>query len=93
MARSATIIHVSLSGNDRWSGRLESPDARRRNGPLATPGRALAIARRLSRAGQVQVVVHDGFYELDQTLVRRPTVVSGGRRRPGLGQCSVAAGV
>ncbi len=82
-----TQLHLSPTGSDRGDG-----SARR---PFATPKRAQVAARKA--AGTVQIVVHDGTYELAETLVFTPAdsgqrlsaaagarpVFSGGRRLAG----------
>ncbi|MFZ4484216.1 MAG: right-handed parallel beta-helix repeat-containing protein [Chthoniobacterales bacterium] len=82
-----TKLHLSPSGDDRGDGSLERP--------FATPHRAQKEARKAS--GTVQVIVHDGIYELNRPLVFTPPdngqrwsaapgaapVLSGGRRLTG----------
>lgn len=88
--------HVSLHGNDAWSGGLAQPNAAATDGPLAT----LAAARDRSRgqAGQPRrILLGSGSFYLDQALeLAAPdalltiegagigkTVVYGGRRLQG----------
>jgi parallel beta-helix repeat protein len=53
-------------GNDRWSGRLSQPSPDGRDGPFATPARALAAAK---GSGQATVRLHGGTYRLTAPLV------------------------
>ncbi len=59
-------FYVSPTGNDRWSGRLSQPSADGRDGPFATPARALAAAK---GSGPVTVRLHGGTYRLTAPLV------------------------
>ncbi|MBY6262890.1 right-handed parallel beta-helix repeat-containing protein [Azospirillum sp. 412522] len=61
-----TTFYVSPSGNDRWSGRLSQPSADGRDGPFATPARALAAAK---GSGPATVRLHGGTYRLTAPLV------------------------
>lgn len=61
-----TTFYVSPSGNDRWSGRLAQPSADGRDGPFATPARALAAAK---GSGPATVRLHGGTYRLTAPLV------------------------
>lgn len=61
-----TTFYVSPMGNDRWSGRLSQPSADGRDGPFATPARALAAAK---GSGQATVRLHGGTYRLTAPLV------------------------
>ena len=60
------VLHVSPSGSDAWSGRIDQPSADRADGPLATLAGARDALRRLRAAGRaagpVRVVVADGTY-------------------------------
>src|SRR5437016_9951912 len=42
-----SVFFVATNGNDRWSGRLPSPNPSRTDGPLATLPRALKAVRDL----------------------------------------------
>jgi hypothetical protein len=70
------VLHVSPAGDDRWSGLRAEPDARRVDGPLATPQRARDVLRERRRAGDLQrgaeVRVHGGRYRLAEPLVFTP---------------------
>ena len=63
---------VSPSGNDRWSGRLAAPNARKSDGPFGTVAAAQRAIRRLK--GQkpldrpVRVYLRGGRYELEVPL-------------------------
>jgi len=58
--------YVSPQGSDRWSGRLADPAADGRDGPFATPARALEEAR---RGGPKTIRLRGGTYRLGATLV------------------------
>ncbi len=62
-------FYVAPNGNDEWSGRLPTPNARRTDGPFATLHRARDAIRELKRQGKfpkngVIVEVRGGVYEL-----------------------------
>ncbi len=63
---------VSLEGDDSWSGRLDSPNTERNDGPFATLGRARDAIRELKYAGgftsPVDVFVREGTYYLEGPL-------------------------
>ena len=61
-----STFYVSPNGNDRWSGRLSQPSADGRDGPFATPARALAAAK---GSGPATVRLHGGTYRLTAPLV------------------------
>ena len=67
-------IHVATTGDDSWSGALESPTRDGSDGPFATLVRARNEIRTLRASGRlsfgvgVDVVVHDGTYRLDSTF-------------------------
>lgn len=65
-AAAEASFHVSPAGNDRWSGRLAQPSADGRDGPFATPGRALGAAK---GNGPATVRLHGGTYRLTAPLV------------------------
>lgn len=65
-AAAETTFYVSPTGNDRWSGRLPQPSADGRDGPFATPARALAAAK---GSGPATVRLHGGTYRLTAPLV------------------------
>jgi hypothetical protein len=65
-AAAETTFYVSPTGNDRWSGRLPQPSADGRDGPFATPARALAAAK---GGGPATVRLHGGTYRLTAPLV------------------------
>ncbi len=71
----ATELYVAADGNDRWSGRLASPNADRTDGPLATIEGARDAVRQLNRDGlrePVRVLVRTGVYRLTGPLVLAP---------------------
>ncbi|MFN3422683.1 MAG: right-handed parallel beta-helix repeat-containing protein, partial [Armatimonadota bacterium] len=62
-------LYVAPNGNDNWSGRLPTPNAKRADGPFATLHRARDFIRELKRQGKfpkngVIVEVRAGIYEL-----------------------------
>src|SRR4051812_30205192 len=62
------LIHVSVEGNDRWSGRLAQPNQDRSDGPFATLPRARDEVRRERGPHQldgIRVFLHSGVYFLD----------------------------
>ncbi|AWU94558.1 right-handed parallel beta-helix repeat-containing protein [Azospirillum ramasamyi] len=65
-AAAQITFYVSPAGNDRWSGRLSRPSADGRDGPFATPARALAAAK---GSGPATVRLHGGTYRLTAPLV------------------------
>ncbi|PWC82857.1 hypothetical protein TSH100_23135 [Azospirillum sp. TSH100] len=65
-ASAETTFYVSPNGNDRWSGRLSLPSPDGRDGPFATPARALAAAK---GSGPATVRLHGGTYRLTAPLV------------------------
>ena len=73
MTNTGLELHVSLDGNDAWSGTLAAPDAERSDGPLRTFEAAQAAVRRcrtdLQEPAEIRVWVHDGVYELAQPLL------------------------
>ena len=60
---------VAVNGNDSWSGRLRRANAKRTDGPFATPEAACKAARRLGTEQPRRVVVQGGQYFLDRPLV------------------------
>lgn len=60
---------VAVNGNDSWSGRLRRANAKRTDGPFATPEAACKAARRLGTEQSRRVVVQGGQYFLDRPLV------------------------
>lgn len=71
-AAAAMNLYVSTQGRDEWSGRLAAPNARRTDGPFATPARARDAIRTLKQAGgltlPVVVQLRSGTYYLPETL-------------------------
>jgi parallel beta-helix repeat protein len=65
-------IYVSPHGDDRWTGRLATPDRTRGDGPLATLERARDLARALRHQGKIRegvtVEIRAGSYALSRTL-------------------------
>lgn len=74
---SGISFHVSLSGDDSWSGRLPGPDANRKDGPFRTLEAARDGVRRLNEgaglpAGGVSVWVRGGDYNRSTTFALGP---------------------
>ncbi len=63
--------YVSPQGNDRWSGRLADPAPDGRDGPFATPARALEEAL---RGGPKTVRLRAGTYRLKESLALGPAL-------------------
>ncbi len=66
-------LYVSPTGNDAWSGRADTPNAARTDGPLATPLGARNAVRKLKAAGPlprggVTIQLAAGRYELSAPL-------------------------
>lgn len=66
------VFHLSPQGNDNWSGRFARSARNRRDGPWATLAGARDQLRRLRATGKLTgpatVLVHDGVYELGETV-------------------------
>ncbi len=72
----AMVVHVSVRGNDRWSGRLAEPNANHSDGPVATltgARDALRKARSGGAGGSAIVRIGGGMYRMDRPLVLDPT--------------------
>jgi len=71
-----SVIYVSPSGNDGWSGSLPGPNAQKSDGPLATPQKARDAARalkaRMGKTRSIRIALRDGVYFLDQPLTLAP---------------------
>ena len=70
-------LYVATDGNDAWSGRLQTPNAQKSDGPLATVAAAQRAVRKLRgerpRLGRpVVVALRGGFYPLKQPLEFTP---------------------
>jgi hypothetical protein len=66
-------LYVATNGNDHWSGRLRTPNARHTDGPFRTLERARDAIRALQKAGNVsrggiKVEIRGGVYELNRPL-------------------------
>lgn len=78
MARAApgtTRIYVATNGDDRWSGRMATPNAKGANGPFATLQRAQQAVRMLRQSGHrepVTVILRGGTYYLKTPLILTP---------------------
>jgi parallel beta-helix repeat protein len=72
------VIHVAPDGDDRWTGRLDAPDAARRDGPLASLDaardavRTLLVARSGLPHGSITVELRGGRYERATAFVLGP---------------------
>jgi len=64
-------FYVSEEGFDQWSGTLPEPNAEGMDGPFATLERARNAVRNLkrSKSTDILVLVREGSYRLDQTVV------------------------
>lgn len=70
-------FYVAVDGNDRWSGRLQQPNAEKTDGPVATIGRAQLLVRELKvkepqRARPIVVAIRGGTYYLSKTILFEP---------------------
>jgi len=69
-------LYVSPDGNDNWSGRLDTPNESRTDGPLATLAGARDAIRELKRTGALDqpltVWIRDGRYQLTEPVVFGP---------------------
>jgi len=70
-AAEAAGLHVSTQGNDSWSGKPDSPNESRTDGPFATLGAARQAVREMKKAGSlpvggVTVSIAPGEYYLEQ---------------------------
>jgi hypothetical protein len=68
----AVDFHVSIKGNDAWSGALPAPDPDGNDGPFASLARAQQAIRSLKRNGlrePVTVWIRGGTYFLNEPLV------------------------
>ena len=70
LANSADF-YVATDGNDSWSGRLDTPNAAKTDGPFATLERARDAVRDLSKNvnRDVTVFIRGGTYRLTKTVV------------------------
>lgn len=71
------IFHISPEGNDSWSGRHAMPAPDRTDGPWASLSGARDRLREIRSQPEFQnqpvtVLVHDGFFELTETLLFSP---------------------
>jgi hypothetical protein len=76
MATAGPKFYVATGGNDAWSGTVPDPNAKKTDGPFATPARARDAVRALKAAGQlvrpVTVYLRGGTYFLNEPLVLTP---------------------
>jgi parallel beta-helix repeat protein len=70
------VFYVATNGNDSWTGKLDSPNAARTDGPFLTLQRAQKAIRDLKASGPlkapVTIYVRDGRYRLAKPLVFTP---------------------
>lgn len=67
-ARAALAIYVSPSGDDHWSGQLETANAGRTDGPVASLVRARDLIRAEAPHAGAEVVIAGGTYFLDSNV-------------------------
>ena len=66
------IFFVSTDGDDSWSGKLDSPNADKTDGPFATITRARDAIRELKKQSlsePVTVMIRGGKYFLDEPVI------------------------
>lgn len=70
------VFYVATTGNDNWSGKLDTPTRDHADGPFATLERARAAIRQLKAGGDLKqpatVMVRGGKYLLEDTLKLGP---------------------
>ena len=71
---SANIFFVATNGNDAWSGRIETPNRTRTDGPFATLKKAVEISQEKDASGsgtgrRPTIFIRAGIHFLDQPLV------------------------
>ncbi|WP_165224365.1 right-handed parallel beta-helix repeat-containing protein [Aquisphaera insulae] len=70
------IVYVSTDGNNAWTGRRPTPSPDGRDGPVASPRRALELARELRKAGLagegIRIEIRSGTYFLSDPLTLLP---------------------
>jgi TonB family protein len=67
-AADPTIVYVSPSGNDAWSGRLGNANRRHSDGPVATLEHARNLLRALPSGAAKTLVLRSGIYALTAPL-------------------------
>jgi len=68
LAAKPVTIHVSVTGNDAWSGRLASANASRTDGPVASLIAARDTVRRVDASTPATVRLQPGVYQLTAPL-------------------------
>jgi hypothetical protein len=69
----SVTFYIALNGNDAWSGRLPVPNKNGSDGPFASFHRARnAVRKSLSIGSHPAVLIRQGRYRLDSTLVLGP---------------------
>ena len=68
-SREKADFYLATDGNDKWSGRLEAPNAQRNDGPFASFERAQqAVREQKKRNAATTVMVREGTYFLSQPI-------------------------
>lgn len=66
------VFYVAIDGNDSWSGKLESPNANKSDGPFATIARAVEAVRQIKKdkgnSEAISVVLREGIHFLDKPI-------------------------
>jgi hypothetical protein len=79
-------LYVAPSGDDRWSGRLESASADRQDGPKATLASALVASRAIAQNAQagdgVTILLRGGLHQLDRPVQLSPEDSGAGAKKP-----------
>ena len=65
-----TMLYVSTTGNDAWSGRVPQPNGARTDGPFATLAKARDAVRALRKPATVRI--RAGTYALTEPLIFTP---------------------
>jgi len=82
MPEPTTTFHISVDGDDRWSGTLAQPNATRTDGPFASLDRARKALRAIETKSQpLRVLLRGGTYPLTDT-VRFDAADSGSAQAP-----------
>lgn len=71
VAPDSADFYVATDGNDAWSGRLDSPNTARTDGPFASLSRARDSVRELRKRTKqdVTVLIRGGTYQISETVV------------------------
>ncbi len=86
LAADPVKVYVSSQGDDRWSGRLDTPAIDRNDGPKATLPAALQRVRELKQAGRAPdgaaILIRGGIYPLAEPIRLGPQDSGLDGRRP-----------